>query len=314
MEIYPGVHEIKSVFGDRYLQQYLFVGDRIVLIDAGVVATPAESIFPYMEKIGLSPERLSLVIAMHADADHHGGLAAIKHTSRSTAIACHRADLDLIEDPDRLYEDRYNFLAHDHGLGFGREGMVHCPERCSIDEAFSGGESIQLAKDWSLDLWHVPGHSAGHLAAYDAKHRAAFTSDAVQSNGYPTIDAGLAFGPTYYTVEAYLATIKFLENKPIEHMYSGHWPAAHGSRVGEFLKSGRDFVLRADELLMSYFRERRSHITLRQILADLSSRLGDWPNSAAPFLQFALYGHLERLCQTGVIRKLATTPVEYELV
>jgi glyoxylase-like metal-dependent hydrolase (beta-lactamase superfamily II) len=314
MQIYPGVHDIKSVFGDRYLQQYLFVGDRIVLLDAGVATTPAESIFPYMEKIGVAPERLSLVIAMHADADHHGGLAAIKHSSPTTSIACHRADLDLIENPERLYQDRYNFLAHDHGLGFGREGMVHCPERCAIDEAFSGGESIQLAKDWALHLWHVPGHSAGHLAAYDPKHCAAFTSDAVQSSGYPTIDAKPAFGPTYYAVEAYLATIHFLENKPIEHMCSGHWPAAHGAGVAEFLKTSRDFVLRADDLVKKYFRERRSNITLRQILAELSSRLGDWPDSAAPFLQFALYGHLDRLCQTGVIRRLATTPVEYELV
>jgi glyoxylase-like metal-dependent hydrolase (beta-lactamase superfamily II) len=314
MEIYPGVHEIKSVFGDRYLQQYLFVGDRIVLIDAGVVATPAESIFPYMEKIGLAPERLSLVIAMHADADHHGGLAAVKRISRGSAIACHRADLDLIENPERLYQDRYNFLAHDHGLGFGREGMVHCPERCSIDEAFSGGESVQLAKDWSLDLWHVPGHSAGHMAAYDARHRAAFTSDAVQSNGYPTIDAGLAFGPTYYTVEAYLATINFLENKPIEHMYSGHWPAAHDGGVADFLRSSRDFVECADDLLIRYLRDRHSSATLREILGDLSSKLGDWPDSGAPFLQFALYGHLERLSQIGTVRKIASMPVEYELV
>jgi hypothetical protein len=40
MEIFPNIHEIRSVFGDRYIQQYLFVGDRIVLLDAGVLATP----------------------------------------------------------------------------------------------------------------------------------------------------------------------------------------------------------------------------------------------------------------------------------
>ena len=50
MEIFPNVHEIKSVFGNRWVQQYLFVGDIVVLLDAGVAKTPAESIFPYMEK------------------------------------------------------------------------------------------------------------------------------------------------------------------------------------------------------------------------------------------------------------------------
>ena len=56
MEIFPNVHEIRSVFGDRYIQQYLFVGERIVLLDAGVFATPEAAIFPYLKKIGIAPE------------------------------------------------------------------------------------------------------------------------------------------------------------------------------------------------------------------------------------------------------------------
>jgi glyoxylase-like metal-dependent hydrolase (beta-lactamase superfamily II) len=313
VEIFPNVHEIKSVFGNRYVQQYLFAGETVVLLDAGVVTSPVESIFPYMKSIGLRPERLSMVVAMHADADHHGGLPAIKDASRNTLLACHKDDLTLIESPERLYQDRYNFLAQDHGLGFGREGMVHCPKDCSIDAIFSGGETVQLAKNWTLQFWHVPGHSAGHLAAYDSRNRAAFTSDAVQSGGYPTTDGKMAFGPTYYTVDAYLATVQFLESMPIEHMYSGHWPASHGAAVATFLDSSREFVLRASELLIDYFRAHRNRITLKQILADLSSRLGDWPESTSPFLQFALHGHLERLTQNGVIRRQATHPVEYTL-
>jgi glyoxylase-like metal-dependent hydrolase (beta-lactamase superfamily II) len=187
MEIFPNVHEIRSVFGNRWVKQYLFVGDIVVLLDAGVAKTPAESIFPYMEKIGISPARLAIVVAMHADADHHGGLPAVKDASKNTLLACHRDDLTLIESPERLYQDRYNFLSREHGLGFGREGMVNCPEGRKIDMVLSGSESIQLAKDWALRFWHVPGHSAGHLAAYDEKNHAAFTSDAVQANGYPIL-------------------------------------------------------------------------------------------------------------------------------
>ncbi len=314
MEIFPNVHEIKSVFGNRWVQQYLFVGDIVVLLDAGVAKTPAESIFPYMERIGISPARLAIVVAMHADADHHGGLPAVKDASKNTLLACHRDDLTLIESPERLYQDRYNFLSREHGLGFGREGMVNCPEGRKIDMVLSGSESIQLAKDWALRFWHVPGHSAGHLAAYDEKNHAAFTSDAVQANGYPTTDGKMAFGPTYYTVDAYLATVQFLENVPIEHMFTGHWPAQHGAAVQAFLNSSREFVLRADELLKSYFKAHHGGITLKQILGDLSGKLGAWPDSMAPFLQFAMYGHLVRLEQNGIIRKQPANPVEYRLV
>ena len=233
MQIFPNVYEIKSPFGDRYLQQYLFVGESVVLVDAGVIATPQEAIFPYLEKIGVSPNRLTMVIAMHADSDHHGGLPAIKDASSSTLLACHEGDRKMIEDPEVLYRERYNFLARAHGLGFGREGMVYSPRSCKIDLKLSANEVLNIAPGWNLRVWHVPGHSEGHLAIYDEKNRAAFTSDAVQAGGYPTASGGMAFGPTYYTVNAYLATIAFLEKQPIEHVFSGHWPAAHHGRREE---------------------------------------------------------------------------------
>ena len=143
--------------------------------------------------------------------------------------------------------------------------MVYCPAGRKMDVLFSGGETIRLAPDWNLRVWHVPGHSAGHLAIYDEKNHAAFTSDAVQSNGYPTIDGKMAFGPTYYTVDAYLATARFLEDQPIEHMFSGHWPDLHGAEINHFLKATREFVLRADELLMTnYLRTQAQGATLNR--------------------------------------------------
>jgi glyoxylase-like metal-dependent hydrolase (beta-lactamase superfamily II) len=314
MQVLPGVHEIKSVFGNRYVQQYLLVGDTAVLLDAGVASTPNESIFPYLDKIGMPPRRIAITIAMHADADHHGGLAAIRDASPGTLLACHQADLELIQHPELLYQRRYNFLAEEHELGFGREGMVFCPRECKIDTALAGGETIQLASDRPLHVWHVPGHSDGHLAVYDEKNRAAFTSDAVQAGGYPTIDGKMAFGPTYYTVDAYLATVQFLENKPVEHLFSGHWPAAHGAEVRIFLDRTREFVLRADELLRTYLGNHNNGVTLKQILADLGPKLGSWPEDTAPFLQFALYGHLARLRQQGLVRSNDSRPVEWRLV
>ena len=314
MQIFPNVYEIKSPFGDRYLQQYLFVGESVVLVDAGVMATPQEAIFPYLEKIGVSPNRLTMVIAMHADSDHHGGLPAIKDASSSTLLACHEGDRKMIEDPEVLYRERYNFLARAHGLGFGREGMVYSPRSCKIDLKLSANEVLNIAPGWNLRVWHVPGHSEGHLAIYDEKNRAAFTSDAVQAGGYPTASGGMAFGPTYYTVNAYLATIAFLEKQPIEHVFSGHWPAAHQADVKKFLSSSRDFVERADEHILQFLRQHSRGATLKTLLHEISPKLGKWPPDADIFLQFAMYGHVQRLTQNGILRADNSAPVNYRLV
>jgi len=311
MEIFPNIHEIRSVFGNRYIQQYVFVGERVVLLDAGVIATPEAAIFPYLEKIGIAPQRLSMVVAMHADGDHHGGLPCIKDVSPGTVLACHAGDRKLIEDPEYLYRERYNFLSHNHSLGFSRDGMVNCPRECKIDELLSAEQFIELSPGWNLRVWHVPGHSDGHLAIYDEKNRAAFTSDAVQADGYPTVDGKQAFGPTYYAVDAYLATIEFLEKQPIDHIFSGHWPGYHGTQTKGFLASSREFVKAADQPIKAYLSDHRQ-ATLKEILYWLSPKLGAWPNDAADFLQFAVYGHMLRLEQQGVVRS-AKSPVEYAL-
>jgi glyoxylase-like metal-dependent hydrolase (beta-lactamase superfamily II) len=314
MQIFPNVYEIKSLFGDRYIQQYLFVGDTVILLDAGIIGTPNAAIFPYMETIGVSPRRLTMVIAMHADSDHHGGLPAIKDASPSTLLACHEGDRRLIEDPEHLYQYRYNFLAKDHGLGFGREGMVYSPRQCKIDARLSANEVLEIAPGWKLRVWHVPGHSEGHLAIYDEKNRAAFTSDAVQAGGYPTVSEGMAFGPTYYAVNAYLATIAFLEEQSIEHMFTGHWPSVHHQDTKKFLSQSREFVERVDAEIMEYLKQHRRGATLQTLLHALGPKLGNWPADAGVFLQFAMYGHVERLLQKGALRSGTSIPVEYSLV
>ena len=36
------------------MKQYLLVGDTVLLLDTGVARTPVETIFPYLEKIGVA--------------------------------------------------------------------------------------------------------------------------------------------------------------------------------------------------------------------------------------------------------------------
>jgi glyoxylase-like metal-dependent hydrolase (beta-lactamase superfamily II) len=314
MEIFPGVHQIASVFAGRPLYQYLFAGERLVLLlDSGVAETPASVIFPYLEAIGLSPQKISLAVAMHADIDHHGGLPAIKDACPATLLACHAADRAMIEDPDLLYRQRYNFLAADHGLGFGREAMALCPEGRRVDVVLAAEDELEVSPGWKLQVWHVPGHSEGHLAVYDPRRRAAFSSDAVQGSGYPSVSGGMAFGPTYYAVSAYLATIDFLNNQPIEHLYSGHWPPLHGRQVGAFLEESRSFVEKTEARVLACLKDHPGGVTLQQILGQIAPLLGDWPRAADQFLQFALYGHLRRLCDAGIIQADQIRPRRWRL-
>ena len=92
MELYDRVYQIQSLYGGRNLFQYLFAGDNVVLVDTGIAETPFKVVFPFMDKLGLPPEKLTMAVTTHADLDHQGGNDSIKLASQRTLLSCGEAD------------------------------------------------------------------------------------------------------------------------------------------------------------------------------------------------------------------------------
>lgn len=80
MEIAPGIHRIKCLFGaKRMVYVHLLVGeDAAMLVDTGCADNPEQEILPYMRSIGFDPARLTYIVISHSDIDHQGGNAAMK--------------------------------------------------------------------------------------------------------------------------------------------------------------------------------------------------------------------------------------------
>jgi len=210
MELYKNVHQIQSLFGGRNLFQYLLVGDQVVLVDTGIAETPEKVIFPAMDRLKLKPARVSLAVVTHADLDHQGGSDAIKRISPQTKLACGGADRAMVEDPRALFDLRYNHLRAEHDVGFDPDPWPEAGRARKMDLCFSGREKIRLSDDWELEVLHVPGHSRGHLALYDARHKSALVGDAIHGRGCPKAEGGLAIPVTYYEVDIYLLVRKGL--------------------------------------------------------------------------------------------------------
>jgi len=313
MQLYQHVYQIQSLFGGRNVFQYLFVADNSVLIDTGIAGTPDNVIFPYMEKLKLEPEKLTLAITTHADLDHQAGNGAIKARSTQTLLACGDADRELVESPRRLFDDRYNYLQSDHGVGFG-EPDADAGQPLHIDLTFSGGERIRLKDDWALEVLHVPGHSHGHLAVYDKNNKAAFIGDAVHGHGCPFAEGGIAIPVTYYYVDIYLNTLRYLESLDVERVYSGHWPAMTGEQFRDFISESRQTVEVFDRAILSGLKASASALTLKECIDAVSNAIGDWPKDSWTVAMFSVNGHLERLEQMQKVRAIrGTRPVRWAL-
>jgi glyoxylase-like metal-dependent hydrolase (beta-lactamase superfamily II) len=303
MELYRNAYRIQSLYGDRNLFQYLFVGEKTILVDSGIAETPEKAIFPYMDRLKIDPARLSMVVTTHPDLDHQGGNSAIKSLAPQAQLTCGEADREMVEDPHALFRLRYNFAKAEHGVGFASdEPWPDCGKAQAVDAVFHGGERIWISDGWEMDVLHVPGHSHGHLALYDAKHRAAFVSDAIHGRGCPNANGELGIPVTYYFVDAYLSTLQHFENLNIDVLYSGHWPTMRGEEIRHFIAESRRTVEFLDRVILRSLTTHEVGLALKEIVDTVAEAVGEWPRETWFLTTFPVKGHLDRLEQQGKVR------------
>ncbi len=302
MELYKGVHQIDSIYFGRHLFQYLFVGERLALVDSGIASTPEKFIFPYIDKLQVDPARLGIIITTHPDLDHQGGNAALRKHLPSTVFACGEADRRLVEDPAVLYSSRYNSLKQEHGLGFDDLPSPDAGEACRVDFGFRGGETVVLSPDWDLEVLCVPGHSSGHLALFDRRTKAAFVSDAVHGRGCPEASGAVACPVTYFKVESYLSTIQYLEALKPEALHTGHWPSMYGDEISDFFSESRSTVDAVMRRILKALERTRTGMTLKELLEEVGEEFPEWPKETLELAMFPVKGHLEQLEANGLIR------------
>lgn len=322
MELYHGADLIECEIGGRPLYLPLLrEGPDALLLDCGTRAHAEVDIPRELSRLGLDEDSLTWLIVTHPDADHCGGLREMKRRYAKVHIACGEADRALVESPDYLFSFRYDAYRQDHGIFYDSATAQNLKDYFSgpqnIDLTFTGGEIMRLggSEDRLLEIWHLPGHSHGHLGVYDHKHRTLYYGDAIHGSGYKSLAGNWALCPTYLYVETYLQTIRTIENSNADAVVGCHWPVCRGANaIRDFCAESRNFVTLADRLLQEYLRTHPSGTSLRELCEALGSRLGDWPPEINLELTCALSGHLDRGVAAGRLQvDESAGPLTYRL-
>lgn len=300
MEVAPGIHRIETPFGDRFVCLYLLVGsESALLLDTGIDSTPGEYLAPYLDEIELSPNKIRYVVNSHADFDHTAGNQSAKELSPGALFMCHQLDLAQVEDIELMISDRYGEYAQDHGIADPDEALDfirNATRTCPIDVALCGGEEIRLGPEWTIAVWHTPGHSHGHLSLYDPRGHHLVIADATLYNAVLRADGEPAFPPTYRYVDTYLASMQRIAATRPNLLLTSHYPVYEKTAVAEFMAESRAFVDRVDQALVKALATAR---TLKELTDLLSPDLGAWPTESNAYACFPLLGHLERLVHYG---------------
>jgi glyoxylase-like metal-dependent hydrolase (beta-lactamase superfamily II) len=271
MEVANGIHRIEGDLGERYVCQYLLVGeDRTLLVDTGLRDMPRTVLEPFLE--GRAPDD---ILISHADVDHCGGDRLARELWPGARFLCGEADRPWIESNAAMLAGNYRWY-EPYGFGPSEDDVAFLAHELGgdapVDVGLRGGETLRLGRDRRLEVLALPGHTPGHLGLWDPSTGAAIVIDAVLSDGVYDRAGNRLIPPRYYDAAAYEATIRRLRALDPELLLTAHYDVMERPAAREFLDRTLDFVRAVRAAVRA-----SSARDLRSLTHEVNAAIGPFP-------------------------------------
>ncbi len=264
MEVADGIHRIEADLGERYVCQYLLVGERTLLVDTGLRDMP--------HAIDRTPDD---VFISHADVDHCGGNRVARELWPDARLMCGEADRPWIESNAAMLAGNYRWYEA-YGFGPAPEDIAFLEHELGgdapVDAGLRGGETLRLGPGRRLEVLSLPGHTPGHLGLWDAATGAAIVIDAVLSDGVYDRAGNRLIPPRYYDAAAYEATIRRLRALDPDLLLTAHYPVMERAAAREFLDRSLEFVRAVRAAVRA-----AGTTELRALTAEVDAAVGPFP-------------------------------------
>ena len=195
------VHQIGGYGEDSNI--YLIIDDVIALVDAGT-GRYFDRVRKNLQRFGLTPSDIELIINTHCHYDHVGGNRAFLD-SAECGIAIHELDAEPLRKGDGVVTC---------AALLGEELEPIEPTRLLHD-----GDRIELG-NLTLDVLHTPGHTRGSICLYNLERQVLFSGDTVFCGGVGRTDH-----PTGNQDEM-INSIRRLAKLKVRKLLPGHGPIA----------------------------------------------------------------------------------------
>ena len=209
MEIAKGVEMLQLEFQEFIIHPILLWNDEMaVLIDTGFPGQ-FEDIQVEMERVGVSVDKLKVVILTHQDIDHIGSLPNVLENGVSDIkVYAHELDKPYIEGDLPLLKDVH----------------VENPPKGKVSDTVIDGQELPYCG--GILILHTPGHTPGHISLYLKPSKILVAGDSMYSvNG---VLGGVHAPTTLNIMEARQSLKKYL-NLDIESVVCYHGGLSKGN-------------------------------------------------------------------------------------
>jgi glyoxylase-like metal-dependent hydrolase (beta-lactamase superfamily II) len=263
----------ENQYADRFVYSYILVGEKICLIDAGVMAT-APLLLDYLKGIGRSPSEISIVLLTHAHPDHIGGCLAIKNTS-SAFFCAHPADRPWIEDVEKQYRERpiLNFFE-----------LVGGSVR--VTRELKEGNTVSWEKGKTIRVSETPGHSLGSISLFFEEEGSLFTGDAVPASG--TI-------PIYVNPETSIQSIQKLRKvSGVKYLLSSWHEPILGDPITAAMDEGIRYIEKIDGIVTDLLKTMPPETSGEELSLRALERLGIKTSKVLPMVRTSFESHRKK--------------------
>ncbi|QPQ30754.1 MBL fold metallo-hydrolase [Lysinibacillus sp. JNUCC 51] len=164
MEISKGVEMLQLEFhGNIIHPTLLWDQEMAVLIDTGF-PRQIEDLRVAMEKVGVSFDKLKVIILTHQDIDHIGSLPEIlQEYGRNIKVYAHELDKPYIQGDLPLLKD----------------GHIENPPKGKVNGTLTDGQELSYCG--GIRVIHTPGHTPGHISLYLKQSKTLIAGDSMYS-------------------------------------------------------------------------------------------------------------------------------------
>ncbi len=249
-ELLPGVWRLPLPLKDSplgHVNTYLIKSDNgYLLVDCGWdTADTLRTLEGHLRALDVKFADVRHLVVTHIHPDHYG-LAGRLREITTADLSFHRLERLYIEsryaNADELLEEMREWLrlngTPQNELDQLSRGSTQMLDRVQVaypDQTLNGGEEIPCGRFMFKVVW-TPGHSAGHICLFDARHKILLSGDHVLPRITPSV--GLHVRSTSNPLADFLDSLKLIGRFEAELVLPGHGEPFQGlpERVGALIE------------------------------------------------------------------------------